>query len=209
MIRTVRRVTPLVFLTLLLASAALVARPAAALAVGPDVELTAEATGGGGWTLQARVTGADGSALSQVDVTLVMATDFFGDRWIPLGTGVTSTSGVATFAYAPTSTGDQSIVARAATSEGSRDSRALVIHVESAVPAVPAERATLPIVRAWALPVGIGVVVLVWIVLGAIFVFAVLGIARQPSGVDQRRPVISPTDRLETLETGADGGSDP
>ena len=208
MIRGVRRVTPLVILTLLLATAAQMARPDASLAAGPDVELTAEAAGDGGWTLQARVTGADGSALSQMDVTFVMATDFFGDRWIPLGTSVTSTSGAATFAYAPTSTGDQYIVARAATSEGSRDSRALVIHVDAAVPAVPAERAALPIVRAWALPIGIGVVVLVWIVLGAIFVSAVLGIARQPSGVDERRPVISPTDRLETLESRADGGSD-
>ena len=201
--------TPLVLLTLLLATAAQLAQPDASLAAGPDVEFTAEPSGGGGWTLQARVTGADGSALSQVDVTFVMATDFFGERWIPLGTGVTSTNGVATFAYAPTSTGDQSIVARAATSEGSRDSRALVIHVDAAVPAVPAERAALPIVRAWALPIGIGIVVLVWIVLGAVFVFAVLGIARHSAGVDERRPVISPTDRLETLESVADGGSDP
>lgn len=191
-----------------LAAAALLARPQLAAAAGPEVQFSAEAADDGTWRLEATVVGADGSALSQVPVTFAAATDFFGDRWIPLGSSVTSTSGVATVIYVPTSNGDQEIVARAATSDGSLESQPLVVHINDAVPAVPLEGPDLPIVRAWALPIGIAVVLLVWMLLGGIFLYAVLGIARQPMVVQAPHRVPPRVDGLESVESRVDGGSD-
>lgn len=198
----------LALVALLLAVAALLARPQLTAAAGPEVQFSAEAADDGTWNLQATVFGADGARLSQVPVTFVAATEFYGDRGIPLGSSVTSTSGVATMIYSPTSNGDQQIVARAVTSEGSLESQPLVVHVDGAVPAVPLEGPTLPIVRAWALPIGIAVVLLVWMVLGGIFLYAVLGIARQPQVLPAPRGVPPKADGLETVESRVNGGSD-
>lgn len=198
----------LILSALALAAIALLARPELTAAAGPEVAFSAEAADDGTWRLEATVVGADGSRLSQVPVTFVAATDFFGDRWVPLGSSVTSTSGTATLIYVPTSNGDQQIVARAATSEGSLESQPLVVHIDDAVPAVPVEGPDLPIVRAWALPIGIAVVLLVWMLLGGIFLYAVLGVARQPEVVQAPQRVPPRVDGLERVESRIDGGSD-
>lgn len=198
----------LVLLALTLAATVLLARPPLAVGAGPDVRLSAEAVDDGSWRLEASVRGPDGSALSQVPVAFATATDFFGDRWIPLGTSMTSTSGVATLLYMPTSSGDQQIIARATTGDGSLESQPVVVHIEVAVPAVPVEGPDLPIVRAWALPIGISTVLLVWLLLAGIFLYAVLGVARHPEVRREPARVPPRVDGLETVESRVDGGSD-
>ena len=188
-----------------IAFGALVLQPGIAGAAGPGVRLQADAADGGTWRLQATVTGADGTAQSQVAVTFMAATDFFGERWVPIGNALTDTSGTATILYTPTWNGEQRLVARVSGVEGADESEPIVIQVSGALPAIASEPQDLPIVRAWAVPIGAAVVVLVWIVMAFIFLSAAIGIARRPRSVPRSRS--PPGDGMQTVESTADGGS--
>jgi len=145
------------------------------VASDPPAELTfiAERRAEGGWMLRATLT-QGGAVQSQQTVEFLQAVDFFGPRWIPLGNATTDTSGVASRLYSPTSNGVQRLVARHAALQ----SAPVEITVVGAVPAIPREPADLPIVRAWALPIGAAVLVGVWLMLAAILLSAVIGISR-------------------------------
>lgn len=92
---------------------------AALLLPDPNAEaastrLTAMASAGrGGLVLvQAQLMTADGKPLASETVSLVMGNDFLGGRPANLGTEKTDSSGMATFVYEPTSTGEQKLEVR-------------------------------------------------------------------------------------------------
>jgi hypothetical protein len=156
---------------------------------GPDaaqLEIEAEPREEGAWMLRATLTRA-GAVQSQASVGFFQQVEFFGDRWVPLGTAVTDAAGVASRLYSPTSNGDQLLVARFQADDGVVESERVGITVSGAVPFHPPEEPILPIVRAWAFPVGFVILVLVWLALAGILLRAVIGIARtQP--VETRQP---------------------
>jgi len=197
---------PLAALAVGIALGALVLQPGIAGAAGPGLRLQADAADAGTWRLQATVTGADGTAQSQVAVTFMAATEFFGERWVPIGNALTDTSGTATVIYTPTWNGEQRLVARVSGVEGADESEPIVIQISGALPAIASEPQSLPIVRAWALPIGVAVVVLVWIVLAFLFLSAVIGIARRPRPLQrlQSPPAVDGVQRAQSIE---DGGS--
>jgi hypothetical protein len=145
------------------------------------LQLDAEQRDDGSWMLRAKLTRA-GTVQSQQTVQFLQRVDFFGERWVPLGTAVTDTAGVASRLYSPTANGVQELIARLAASDGTFDSGPIEITVSGAVPAVPAEPPVLPVVGAWAFPVGAAILFLVWLSLAVIFLRAVIGIARPISG---------------------------
>ncbi len=182
------------------------AQPGATRGADPRVTIEATALGDGTWLLTSSVTGPDGGALSQATVTFAAATEFFGERWVPLGTAVTNTSGTASLAYSPTWNGSQTLVARMRGGDGEQVSEPISIEVSGALPGIAQERPDLPIVRAWALPIGVGVVVAVWVVLGFLFLFAVIGVARRQTHA-QAIPGPREADVMQTVESTIDGGS--
>lgn len=167
-----------------LALSALLAQPEGTRGAEPPVTLEATALDDGTWRLTSSVRASDGGALSQIAVTFAAATEFFGERWVPIGMAVTDTSGTASLVYSPTWNGSQVLVARTSGNGGVQVSKPVSIEVNGALPGIAREREDLPIVRAWALPVGVGVVVAVWAVLAFLFLSAVIGIARRPTNTE-------------------------
>jgi len=181
-----RRRRPVVLLGLLLATAALasLSLPTQVKAADPPAQLTVDVQdrGDGYWTLSATLTrGRDVQTGQTVDFYQVL--DFFGERRVPLGSAVTDAAGVASRAYSPTSNGRQEILARYSAEEGTVESDLFEITVSGAEPVIPEQGPVLPIIQAWAFPVGAAVLALVWLMLGLIFFRAVLGIRRR-AGAD-------------------------
>lgn len=141
------------------------------------LQFDAEQRDDGAWMLRATLTRA-GAVQSQETIQFLQQVDFFGQRWVPLGTAVTDSAGVASRLYSPTSNGAQRLIARHAGEEGTFASDPLDITVSGAAPAVPGEPPVLPVVRAWAFPVGAAILFLVWLFLAVILLRAVIGIAR-------------------------------
>jgi len=168
-----------VFVTsaLVLASFAL---PGPATAADPPPRLQADAEqrdDDGSWMLRATLT-RGGAVQSQQTVQFFQLAAFFGERWVPIATAKTDAAGVASQIYSPTSNGVQRLVARYVAADGTFESEPFEITVSGAVPAIPAEAPVLPIVQAWAFPVGAAILFLVWLVLAVILLRAVIGIAR-------------------------------
>lgn len=181
---------------------ATVSTPAPEVRAAEPMGLEATVQDDGTWRLDATVLQSDGRGQSQVPVTFMARVDFFGERWIPVGTAVSDTTGTASLLYLPTWNGDQILVARAG-GEAAMSSAPVVIRISGALPGVPSEPEDLPIVRAWAIPVGAAVIVTVWIILAFLFLSAVVGIRRAreasqvldgPSQVDGRQTVTVPLD---------------
>jgi hypothetical protein len=195
-------------MTMALALAALSVQAGAARAADPQVTVEAAAADDETWRLSAKVTADDGAARSQVSVTFSVATEFFGERWVPVGTAVTDTSGTASLIYTPSWNGAQTLVARASAPDGVQLSEPMVIDVIGALPAIAPEPDDLPLVRAWALPIGVAVVVAVWVVLALLFLSAVIGIARR-SGPEPAPAFPAPpeADVRQSVNTPVDGGS--
>lgn len=174
----------LVASVLAIAALALVslANPGQASAADPPARLQfdAEQQNDGSWMLRATVT-RGGAVQSQETVQFLELVDFFGERWVPLGTAVTDAGGAASRPYSPTSNGVQHLVARFAASDGTFESDPVEITVSGAVPAISEDPPVLPVVRAWAFPVGAAILFLVWLALAVIFLRAVIGIARPTS----------------------------
>jgi hypothetical protein len=172
-----------VLLAFALAAAALaigsVTKPGQVAAADPPARLQfeAESRDDGSWMLRAKLT-RGGTVQSQQTVQFLQRVDFFGDRWVPLGTSISDAAGVASWLYSPTTNGAQELIARLTANDGTFESDRVGITVRDAVPAIPDEPLVLPIVRAWAFPVGAAVLFLVWLALAVIFLRAVLGIAR-------------------------------
>jgi hypothetical protein len=175
------RPTTVMALALALAAILLVslATPAAVAAADPPAQLRLEVQPGddGSFTLRATLTRA-GAVQSQETIGFFQFVDFFGERWVPIGTAVTDAAGVASRPYSPTSNGNQELIARYADVDGTVASDPFEITVSGAVPAIPAEPPVLPVVRAWAFPVGAAVLFVVWLLLAVILLRAVIGIAR-------------------------------
>lgn len=190
-----------------LALTALLLGTQVAEAAEPAIRAQAEAMDDGSFRLSATVTTAEGRAQSQAPVTFLAATEFFGSRWVPVGTAVTDTSGTATIVYTPTWNGDQRLIARAASPQGALESQPVNIEVSGALPGVTTEPPDLPIVRAWALPIGVVVVLLVWLILGFLFLSAVIGIARPGPLSRVRHERASVPHAIQTAESQIDGGS--
>lgn len=174
-----------IILAFALASAALavaIVNPGRVAAADPPAHLQfdAEPRDDGSWMLRATLT-REGTVQSQETVQFLQRVDFFGERWVPLGTAVTDAAGVAARLYSPTANGAQTLIARLAASDGIVDSDPFEITVTGAVPAIPREPPVLPVVRAWAFPVGAALLFLVWLFLGTIFLRAVIGIVRPPA----------------------------
>lgn len=174
--RKARAAFAFVIFALALASLALPGRVAAA---DPPARLQfeAEQQDDGSWMLRATVT-RGGAVQSQETVQFLQLVDFFGERWVPLGTAVTDAAGVASQPYSPTSNGIQRLVARYAADDVTFESDPFEITVSGAIPAIPEEAPVLPVVRAWAFPVGAAILFLVWLALAVILLRAVIGIAR-------------------------------
>lgn len=179
----------LVFVTsaLVLASLAL-PRHVAGADPPARLQVDAELRDDGAWMLRATLT-RGGAVQSQQTVEFLQLADFFGERWVPIATGLTDAAGVASQIYSPTSNGVQRLVARYVAADGTFESDPLEITVSGAVPAIPGEAPVLPIIRAWAFPVGAAILFLVWLSLAVIFLRAVIGIARPISARSTpRRP---------------------
>ncbi|MDH4334793.1 MAG: hypothetical protein OEW24_05975 [Chloroflexota bacterium] len=153
--------------------------PAPVVAADPPArfQTDAEQRDDGSWMLRATLTRA-GAVQSQQTVEFLQKVDFFGERWISLGSAVTDSAGVAARLYSPTSNGLQHLVARLAAGDGTFDSDVFDITVSGAVPAIPEGEPNLPIIKMWAFPVGAALLFLVWLALAVIFFRAVIGIAR-------------------------------
>lgn len=167
-------VLALAFSSLAMAAPVVAADPPARLQTG------AEQRDDGSWMLRATLT-RGGAVQSQQAVEFLQQVDFFGDRWISLGSAVTDSAGVAARLYSPTANGLQHLIARLAADDGTFDSEVFDITVSGAVPVLPKEEAILPIVKRWAFPVGAAVLFLVWVALAVIFFRAVIRIARPTS----------------------------
>lgn len=156
-----------------------VANPGKAAAADPPARLQfdAEQRDDGSWMLRATLTRA-GAVQSQETVQFLRQVDFFGQRRVPIGTAVTDAAGVASLLYWPTSNRAQRLIARHAAEDGTFDSDPFDITVRGAAPAIPGEPPVLPVVRAWAFPVGAAILFLVWLFLAVILLRAVIGIAR-------------------------------
>lgn len=166
----------------LLGTAALVSlsTPARVTAADPPAQLVLDAQdrGDGYWTLSATLT-RGGAIQTGRTVDFYQILDFFGERRVPLGSALTDAAGVASRAYSPTSNGLQQILVRYSAEDGTVESDVFEITVSGAEPVIPEEGTILPIVRAWAFPVGAAVLALVWLALALIFFRAVIGIGRQ------------------------------
>lgn len=154
--------------------------PSPAAAADPPAHLQVEVQerGDGYWTLRATLTRGE-ALLTGQSVDFYQVVDFFGERRVPLGTAVTDAAGVASRVYSPTSNGSQQILARYAAEDGTFESDPFEITVSGAVPVIPDEGPVLPIVQAWAFPVGAAVLALVWLALALILLRAVLGVGRR------------------------------
>jgi hypothetical protein len=160
------------------------ANPGPAAADAPArLQLDVEQRDDASWMLRATLT-RSGAVQSQESVQFLQLVNFFGDRWVPIGTAVTDAAGVASRLYSPTSNGVQQLIARYAAVDGAIESDTFEITVRGAAPAIPTEPPVLPVVRAWAFPVGAAVLFLVWLFLAVILLRAVIGIARPT----RRRP---------------------
>jgi hypothetical protein len=146
------------------------------------LEAVAEQDDDGVWMLRATLTRA-GVVQSGRTVEFLQQVDFFGERWVPLGTAVTDAAGSASLPYSPTWNGVQHLVARYEADDGRYESLPVEITVSGAIPAIPEEAPVLPIMRVWAFPVATVVLILVWLALAGILLGAVVGIAR--SGPDR------------------------
>jgi len=163
--------------------------PVAAVDPPPRLQFETEHRDDGTWMLRATLT-RGGAVQSQETIEFLQRVDFFGERWVPVGTAVTDAAGIASRLYSPTSNGVQQLIARFAASDGTFDSDPFEITVSRAVPAIPQEPQVLPVVRAWAFPVGAAILVLVWLALAVIFLRAVIGVARPESA---KATAIAPT----------------
>lgn len=173
-----KALVPFVFVTSALVLAGL-ALPGQVAGADPPARLQvdAEQRDDGAWMLRATLT-RGGAVQSQQTVQFLQLADFFGERWVSIATGLTDAAGVASQIYSPTSNGVQRLVARYVAADGTFESDPLEITVSGAVPAIPGEAPVLPIIRAWAFPVGAAILFLVWLVLAVILLRAVIGIAR-------------------------------
>jgi hypothetical protein len=173
------------------------ANPGEAAAADPPARLQfdAEQRDDGSWMLRATLTRA-GAVQSQETVQFLQQVDFFGERWVPIGTAVTDAAGVASWLHSPTSNGVQRLIARYAADDGTLDSDPFDITVSGAAPAIPGEPPVLPVVRAWAFPVGASILFLVWLFLAVILLRAVIGIARQTplQAITPRPPASGPAE---------------
>ena len=143
--------------------------PASALADSPPGSLTvqaepAPASGGqaGTWTLEARLTDAGNHPLNGQTVEFLLGIDFLGIHQVVVASAVTDASGTATTAYRPTSSSEQSLVARAV------DSGITSLPVDlgvRGVPTVVAPTNQLGLVSALAGPGAIGLALVVWALL--------------------------------------------
>ena len=156
--------------------------PVAAGEPPPRLEVAAEQEDDGSWMLRATLT-RGGLVQSGQTVEFLQQVDFFGERWVPLGTAVTDAAGFASLPYSPTSNGVQRLVARYEAGDGRYESPAVEITVSGAIPAIPEEAPALPIMRVWAFPVATVVLLLVWLALAGILLGAVIGIARSRPGL--------------------------
>jgi hypothetical protein len=149
------------------------------------LEVVAEQGDDGSWMLRAALT-RGGLVQSGQTVKFLQRVDFFGERWVPLGTAVTDAAGFASLLYSPTSNGVQRLLARYEAGDGRYESQLVEITVSGAIPAIPEEAPALPIMRVWAFPVATAVLLLVWLALAGILLGAVIGIAR--SAPDRATP---------------------
>lgn len=175
-----RRALAAIGLLLVTAALASLSAPVRAWAAGPPARLTVDVQdrGDGYWTLSATLT-RGGAVQTGQTVDFYQVLDFFGERRVPLGSAVTDAAGVASRAYSPTSSGRQEILARYSAEEGTVESDLFEITVSGAEPVIPEQGPVLPIIQAWAFPVGAAILALVWLMLGLIFFRAVLGIRRR------------------------------
>jgi len=155
--------------------------PVAAADPPARLEVVAEQEDDGSWMLRAMLT-RGGLVQSGQPVEFRQQVDFFGERWVYLGTAVTDAAGFASLRYSPTSNGVQRLVARYEAGDVRYESPAVEITVSGAIPAIPEEAQALPIMRVWAFPVATVVLLLVWLALAGILLGAVIGIAQSRPG---------------------------
>lgn len=155
--------------------------PVAAAEPPPRLEVVAEQEDDGSWMLRATLM-RGGLVQSGQTVEFLQQVDFFGERWVSLGTATTDAAGFASLLYSPTSNGVQHLIVRYQTSDGRYESPTVEITVSGANPAIPEEAPVLPIMRVWAFPVATVVLLVVWLALAGILFSAVIGIARSRQG---------------------------
>lgn len=133
----------------------------------------------GAWQLQARVVDASGQPIGGQDVLFTVAVDFLGSRNIVLGSAQTDVAGKATLRYRPTWNGLHALAAQAVDADGTVSvTGQSSIQVDGVDPPVARDPQSLPTMRAWAVPVAALVVAAVWLLLGFLFVAAVIGVRR-------------------------------
>lgn len=177
----IRRLTPGLLLAAFTASSLML--PALAIGADPRVQLQTEAQQreDGAWMLVATVK-RGGAVQSQQTVEFFQIVEFFGERSVPLGTAVTDAAGTASRLYRPRTNGSQQIVARYEGGDGLVESEPFEIVVAGVDPLLPGEGPVLPIIQAWAFPVGLAVLIIVWLGLATILLRAVLGVGRAGRG---------------------------
>lgn len=168
----------LLTLTVLAAPAAAEA-PAAAAPV--TVTLSAQPQDDGSVLLAARAT-SGGKPVSNLNITLSVMADFFGQRPVPIGSGTTDTSGTVAIKYIPTLGGHQQFLAA---SEGTPKLAPAKGTVEADVAAktVPYRSAPpdLQPLRRWVGLTVIALTALVWLSLFTVFGRVVLALRAAPS----------------------------
>lgn len=163
----------------------------AASAWASAVVLEVEAIDAVNWQLRARVLDAAGEPMAAEEVLFSVAVDFLGPGSIRLGSARTDVTGLATLTYRPTWSGVHALTAQPSrTKEGAVVAGRLSLQVDGVSPPIGADPKSLPVMRAWAVPAAAFVVVAVWIVLGLLFVGAVVGIRR--SGGSAPTPSVIP-----------------
>jgi hypothetical protein len=188
-----------------LAGGLLLSLPQAVSAAEPTVTLISAEAQDGELLLEVMVTDAAGKPIGGVPVSFGFRVDFFGERTVPIGSASTDVVGRASLAYRPSANGPQEIVARAKTADGTVVSEPLLRTISGASPAVPPEPELLPIVRRWAIPVAVTVVIAVWLVLVLLFASAVVGIFRADRRAEGAAPPEQPVAAIATPESLKEG----
>lgn len=172
------------------------------MAAEPTVTLQAGPDTGGVWQLTAHVVDPSGKPIGDKDVRFSVQEPFMGSQQsVPLGSVPTDSSGTATLRYTPTWNGHQVLTASVSGS-GQIDSSPVAIDVADAIPALPAEPPSLASIREVAGPVTVVVALLVWALLAAIALYAVLGVARSGEARERRQPAVAPSGERETSRPG-------
>lgn len=137
----------------------------------------------GAWTLEARLTDAENRPVSGETVQFLLGVDFLGVRQVVVASALTDAGGTAKVTYRPTSSDEQTLVARA-TGSGAT-SVPVDLGVTGVPPALPSESDSLAFIAALAGPAAVVLALVVWATLAGVLLSVIRVVVRPRRRVER------------------------